>query len=272
MESQGEILRLKQFLLGSLEQADADEIGVQIIANRKLDEKVSFAEEELIEDFLDGALTEEENDLFYLNFLTTPERIELLEETAALKDHAKNYFKKEAVIDTEEKKSVSFLDGLKGFLTLNLRPLAAVLIILVLGGIAWRVFLYDPDGFSQIERDYAALNSKDLGNAPETANFSNKSLTPGTFRDSALTAKLNAAALTDNVLFRLALPPATPKETLFSLELLRDSQIVFKQKDLKTYQNQSGQEVKVILPKSVLTKGIYQFKLNNGISYSLAVE
>lgn len=271
-ENQGEDIKLKQFLLGNMAQTDADEISVGIIADRNLDAKMSFAEEELIEDFLEGSLSDEEKELFYKNFLTTSERIELLEETALLKNYAQDYFKKESVSENQEKKSESFFETLREFLSLNLRPIAAVLIILVLAGIAWRIFLYDGSNLSPVEKDYAALNGKDLSNSLETANLSTKSLGEGTFRDTNQVAKLIAANLTENVLFRLALPAETPKNKLFNLELSKGGQAVFRQTNLRVYQNQSGQEIKVILPRSVLTTGNYKIKLSDGLSYGFVVE
>lgn len=273
MDIRGENAKLKQFLLGNPSEETAEEIGVQIISDRNLDEKMSLAEEELIEDFLDDALTAEEKELFYANFLTTPERIELFEETALLRNYARTHFAKASENLTEEKKSGSFFEGLRLFLSGNLlRPIAAVLIILVIGAVVWRVAFYDASGLTQIEKDYAALNAKDLNNQSEIANLTNKSLAAGTYRDTDSTGALNAANLTEKVLFRLALPSETPKDTPLNLELVKGGQTVFKQTNLRVYQNQNGQELKVILPKTVLSKGAYQIKLSNGVSYGFAVE
>ncbi len=267
-----EDVKIRQFLLGNAAEKDADEIGLRIFTEPDFDEEMLFAEERLIEDFLNDGLTAEENEFFKQNFLTSPARVELFEEISQLRTYAQNHFGNAPESERKEKSSDSWFENLKRFLSLNLRPIAAVLIVLMLAGIGWRVFLYDASGLSLIEKDYAALNAKDLNNAPENANLSDKSLISGTFRDTTETSKLTAANLTDNVLFRLALPSETPKDALFNLELTKNGQTVFKQTDLRVYQNQSGQELKVILPKSVLSKGNYQIKLNNGTSYGFAVE
>jgi hypothetical protein len=269
---QRETTKLRQFLLGNSAETEGEEIGRRIISDRDFDDEMSFAEEELIEDFLENTLTAEEKELFYRNFLTSPARIELLKETTRLRNYARNHFVKVSETAREEKKSGGFFENLKAFLTLNLRPIAAVLIILMLAGVAWRVFVYEAGGLTQIEKEYAALNAKDLSNPSETAHLSSKSLLSGTFRDAGGSVKLNPANLTENVLFSLALPPATPKDALFDLELTKGGQAVFKQNKLRVYQNQSGQELKVILPRSVLSKGSYQIKLNSGANYGFAVE
>jgi hypothetical protein len=273
MEIKGENAKLRRFLLGVETETEAAEIGGRIIADGEFAEKMSLAEEELCEEFLDDALTAEETELFYRNFLTTPGRVELLEETALFRSFAQDHPAAVSESQPEEKKTGSFFDRFKGFPAFSWRPIAAVLIIIVLGAIIWRVVFYEARGLSQIEKDYAALNAKDLTNAPETANLSSKSLIAGTFRDTSEAApELNSANLTEKVLFRLALPPGTSRNAVFDLELIRGGQIVFRQTELRVYQNQSGQELKVILPKSVLSKGAYQIKLNSGALYGFAVE
>lgn len=265
-------IKIRQFLLGSAPEKDAEEIGRRILTDRGFDEEMSFAEENLIEDFLNDGLTAEERKLFRQNFLTSPARVELFKEISQLRAYAQEHFAKASQTAPDEESSDGFFENFKRFLSLNLRPIAAVLMILMLAGVAWRVLLYDAGGLSGIEKEYAALNAKDLNSAPETANFSNKSLIPGTFRDTGEASKLTSANLTEKVLFRLALPSGTPKDALFDLELVKGSQTVFKQTGLRVYQNPSGQELKVILPKSVLAKGNYQIKLNNGAGYGFAVD
>ena len=273
MNKQGENAKLKEFLLGIESESEAEEIGVRIIGDRDYAEKLSFAEAELVEEFLDGELTADEQALFYRNFLTTGARKELLEETAQLRNYARQNLAENPEQSSEQKKTVGFLDGLKGFLSLNLRPVAAVLVVLVIAGIAWRVFFYDADGLTNTEKEYAALNARDLGGgAAETANLSSKNLIAGTFRDTDQSSPLKSANLTENVFFRLALPAETPRDARFDLELVRGGQTVFRQKSLRVYQNPNGQELKVILPKSVLSNGTYQIKLSSGATYGFRIE
>lgn len=269
---EGENVKLKRFLLENLTEKDAEEIGVRIIADARFAEEMSFAEEDLVEDFLDGTLTADETELFHANFLTTPERLELLEQTALLRKYARQNLPPVSENLTEEKKSEGFFEIFKNFFLLNLRPIAAVLIVAVIGAVAWRVAFYDTDDLTQIEKNYAALNAKDLNNSSETANLSSKNLVAGTFRDTDSAAKLNSTTLTDNVFFRLALPSGTSSGTTLNLELVKNGQTIFRQMNLRVYQNPNGEELKVILPKSVLSKGVYQIKLSNNSTYGFAVE
>lgn len=272
MDKQDNNPKLKHFLLGSAGEKDAEEIGVRLIADREMEEQMSLAELNLIEDFLDGALTAEEKELFRANFLTTPARIELLKETAGIRNYARSHPAEDSEYAAEEKKSGGLFENFRRFLSLNLRPVAAVLLILALGAIVWRVVFYDAGGLSATEREYAALNAKDLATAPDIANLTSQSLISGTFRDADTGAKLKAETLTEKVLFRLVLPAGTPPDASLNLELIRGGQTVFRQKNLKVYQNPGGQELKVILPKTVLTDGNYRIKLGNGLTYGFTVE
>src|SRR5215204_6346558 len=110
MNTEGENAKFKQFLLGSESEKDAEEISVQLLADRDFAEKMSFAEEALIEDFLDDALTAEDKELFYKNFLTTPARTELLQENVLLRNYARNDLAATSERAPEEKKSGNLLD------------------------------------------------------------------------------------------------------------------------------------------------------------------
>lgn len=268
---QGENSKIKRFLIGNPGETEAEEIGERIIADPDFCEQVSFVEEELIEEYLGDALTAEEKELFEQNFLTTPERVRLVEEIALIRNYARR-LQPETPQNAGEEKQGGFFDALKGFLLLSLRPAAAVLIVLVIGAIVWRVAFYDAPGLTDTEKQYAALNAKDLNNSAETANLTSKNLVPGIFRDTGETEKLRADNLTDRVFFRLALPPETPQIDSLNLELARGGQTVFRQTDLRVYQNPNGRELKFVLPKSVLTRGAYQIKLSSGINYGFAVE
>ena len=165
------------------------------------------------------------------------------------------------------------LESFRNFLTLNLRPVAAVLVVLVLAGVAWLVFLSAANDLSPLEKDYAVLNAKDLTNAPEAASWTSKSLVPGTFRDTAGdAAKLSATNLSENVLFRLALPAGAAAQNSLDLELVKAGQTVFRQKNLRVYRNPNGHELKVVLPKAVLPAGSYQIKLSSGATYAFGIE
>jgi hypothetical protein len=266
---EGKELKIRQFLLGNATPADDEEISRRILSGDELDERISFAEETLIEDYLDERLTAEETRLFKENFLTSPARKELFEEISQLKDYARNNFAAVSKAAAKQNKTEGFWAGL---FSLNyLRPVAAVVLILVAGILLWRV-LSPGDGLSETEKTYAVLNGKDLSSTAVTGDIQSKSLIYGTFRSADDPAKLKVADLKGDVLFRLALPPGTSASKVFNFELVRGGQTVFRQTGLRVYQNPNGQELKVVVPKSVLPVGSYQISLDDEVSYAFRVE
>jgi hypothetical protein len=163
-----------------------------------------------------------------------------------------------------------------------LRPLTVVLALLIicLGlGIAWKIFFGKTNvELTQLEKEYNEMNHQDLSKFSDFQNLSTVNLSPGTFRDSGNAHKFNQQQLTENVFFRLIIPYEIENETLFNVQILKDQSLVFRQNQVKIYKNQSGQEIRLIVPGSILQKGQYQISLENpqikdsNLVYSLAVE
>ena len=277
-----ETVKFKQYLLGNLTPEETEKIDMQIISDAGLEEKLCWAESELAEDFLEGTLTPEETELFCKNFLISPERESQLKQIALLKNYSKNALNAQTSDEETDKPADNFFGLWKKFFTINLRPATAVLAVLIICfafGIAWIIFSgVSNNELTQFEKKYESLNRKDLSNLSDFQNFSNVSLFSGTFRDSNSGNKLKQDALTEDVLFRFALPFGVGDETLFNVQILKEQKPVFRQNQVRVYKNQSGQEIRLIVPKSILHKGQYQISLENpsikgsSVIYGLTVE
>ncbi len=81
--------QIRKFLLGSSSEIENEEIGVRLISDEKFGDRFDQAESELVEDHLDGLLSNEEEHLFRGYFLVTPERRRLLAELRLL--HAASF-------------------------------------------------------------------------------------------------------------------------------------------------------------------------------------
>ena len=146
------------------------------------------------------------------------------------------------------------------------KKLTVVILVLVLGGLIW-VYLknsgYQP---TQLEQEYARLNQKDLSNLSDYNNYTNLGLISVTLRDASVSPKLNISSATEKVFFRLPLPITVADKNLLNAEVLSTQKTIFMQPKIQIYKNQNGQEVRLILPKSILNKGQYQIKLVNSTS------
>ena len=265
--------QLKNYLLGNLdEQSDAD-IGLQIITDDGLEDRLLIAENDLIEDFLDKNLSPAEEKLFYENFLICEDREKQVEEINFFRQVSKKHLRTEMTV----KKTVEPANGFWEKIKFNWRfaaPVFAVLIIAVVGF----YFLYSANQISPLEKEYAELNRKDFGNTNEFSEFSNVSLISGNFRDSGAGNKLKTENLSDKIFFRLAMPYDLPENQSLDAELLKDQKRIFRQTEIRVYRNLNGQEVRLLLPKEIFSKGRYQIKIENQqaqdspIIYDFAVE
>ncbi len=84
--------------------------------------------------------------------------------------------------------------------------------------------------------------------------------------------------LTVNVLFRLALPFEVNSDTVFSVGIVKDQKNILTLNQNYSHKNQSGQELRLLLPAASLTKGEYQIKIKNqaaqdaNFTYSFSVQ
>jgi hypothetical protein len=75
---------IRPYLLGTLEQEEQDEVEARIVTDSEYFEELMVAEDELIDDYINGALSEQERDGFEHYFLATPERQQKLSFAKAL--------------------------------------------------------------------------------------------------------------------------------------------------------------------------------------------
>lgn len=272
-----ETIKLKKYLIGGLSDDETEIIDLQMIADEISAEDINFAENDLMEDYLEDLLSAEEIKLFNEHFLISEKREKQLQEISLLKKYTKKVHVEDC-FDIAEKSSDSFFSRLKNLFSTFPRPAIAAFALLILTfgiGIAYTVF-YPPANseLARLEQKYEEINRKDLNNLVELKDVSSKSLFPSTLRNAAPETPLKSDSLTENVLFRLALPFETTNETPFDVQVVQNEKVVFTQKKMRNY----GQEIRLILPKSILQKGQVKIRLENpqikssDITYNFTVE
>jgi hypothetical protein len=93
---------LRRFLLGSMEDAEADAIRVRLLGEDELSDRMDLLEEELMEEFVDGDLSEEERARFIAYFLRTRERKARLQVIRGLQDIAHAQAGRQPIAGAEE--------------------------------------------------------------------------------------------------------------------------------------------------------------------------
>ena len=178
---------------------------------------------------------------------------------SVLKHYARGRDAQKKQVRSPEASRVNLADLLRTYF----RPLTigAAIVVLLVAGLVWSRYLGGSN--SDLEQQYAVLNRRDLSDTSQLTGYSGVNLSTGTFRDANSIRKQNEESLTDTVLFRLVAPLKGADGEAFKAKLSRGTVLVFTVEAAKAYQNPHGEEIRLLLPKSVLQKGQYQIRLEN---------
>ena len=167
--------RLRSYLLGELAQEEMRELEERLLREEEFASQVLLIEDELIEEYSLGELTDKERQQFKQYFLTTPRRRRKLMMVEGLKERA---FVRDglAILEgpTEQTTSATKVREVREecWWTRLFQPrwkiaaFASLLLIAALG--VWRAFIYQ----SQVERGLIALNTAYQQQRPLEARLS----------------------------------------------------------------------------------------------------
>ena len=276
--------QLKNYFLGTLPQTGVEEIELRVISDESFTETVQMAEDDLLEDYLEAKLTVSENELFEKNYLITAERRDNLRIFAMIKrSAAKMTGEAEGANLHDDDEADFFRKILNYFRLMPLRPALGFAMLIVVGCVVGVWFYQNQTGgeFASLEKKYEQINQQnfsDLGNFKQSSTLI---LVSGNLRGAANSGgsgKVSADNLTENTLFRLVLPLEIKSVSDYSIKLLKDRKVIFGLNQIRSYDNQFGQEIRLILPAEVLSKGQYVIELQERqtnaapLSYLFVVE
>lgn len=161
---------IRKYLLGNLtDEVRMREMEEKILFEDAFDEELSIGEDELVDEYLDGNLSENEHTQFLQYFLITPERREKLRFIRNLRSLAA----KEKIPPVDERivEKKAFFDWRSLFQPAWIRAAALFLIVGGLGFGIWRIVFYESDidkGMAQLRRSYRGSRPIE---SRTTANF-----------------------------------------------------------------------------------------------------
>lgn len=243
--------KIRRYLLGSLIENEVEEIELRLISDPSFEEELYLAENNLMEDYLENSLSPPEVKLFQENFLSCKERQSELENLALLRNYAQKKRLQEFSDEKIKGSSGFFFRKLSDFFARNLHPIAAVLAVAMLLGMIGFYF------FNSGKNEIARLNQVDLSNVAEYQNLTNLNLNSISLRDAVGSNKLSANNLTDPVLLRLDLPV---EGNAFDVSVKQGEREIARLDRISPYRNQSGRELRLLLPASLLMKGEYRIE------------
>ncbi len=259
--------QLKNYLLGNTPESVIEEIELRVISDEGLTETLRMAEDDLLEDYLEAKLTVSENELFEKNYLTTAERRDNLRIFAMMKHNAAELIGETEKSSLPSGDAAGFFRKFIDYLRLLSRPVLACAMLIVIGGVIgiWIYRNQTGSDYAALERKYERINQQ---NTSDSGNFKQSSaliLISGNLRGAVNSGsgKVSADKLTENQLFRLVLPPGFKGVSDYSVKLLKDRKVIFTQNQIRSYDNQFGQEIRMLLPAEVLSKGQYVIELED---------
>lgn len=206
-------IELRKYLLGLLNsEAEREAIELQLLEESSLLEELEAAEDDLIEDYLDGGLSPGESEAFEDNFILTKERRAKIRFTRI----AERQFHNIRSTDTNPIEPLrGLLEPLFAWFQANrIRPLAAAgFLIVVTLGVVYFAFRFDDS-----ETALAALNRAFEKERPLDARISGFEYAPKTVQRGAATPNVDVTAR--NLAERIILDDAARSETARNLHTL----------------------------------------------------
>ena len=133
--------QMRQFFLGQLDEHQRQQVEEIFVCDAETRERILIAEEDLIEDYLDGNLSPEDQQRFRTHYLTSPQQQQKLRVTRSLRqagvDEAARATNVVTPVSSSPSKWRTFLDSLGLRNRLVAIPVVAALSAIVIAGSIW---------------------------------------------------------------------------------------------------------------------------------------
>ena len=263
---------LRRYFLGQLSEADADHVDLRIIEDPDFESEMLAAEQELIEDYRDGELSDEERRLFEENYLITPERRKNLVAYSVLSEVSADRGRKSAASSPGTISTGSFFDRLQNLIPIPVFA-AAVAVVVLVGGY---LLVVRNSSSSAVQTEFAALNRGDLSQLNELADLPVVTVFPGSTRGGPA-AKVTSKG-GGRMLVRVALPPEFADASSLNAKVSTGRTEILSLDGVRVYSSEKGRELRLLLPSAVLPAGSCDISVSRPerpdapISYTFTVE
>jgi hypothetical protein len=231
---------IRRYLLGDISEAEREDLAMSI-SDHDFDRDIEAAENELIEEYLEGTLSKEHKELFESHYLSSGEHRDLVHELALLKRYSSGPAQ---VYLTGEMPVIN--EGLSQY-----RPLAAAAVVVVLGFLgllSWMMFSVEQ--LPPLEQKYVELNSGNLG---DLSQYPSMVLVRESEIQPAHEPKFATNGPGTSFLFRL--PVNAADENGYDAAVSINGGEAFKIRGLHSYKSDGTSEVRLLLPREIIATG-----------------
>jgi hypothetical protein len=275
-EATKELLLIRKYLLGSLEEEERERIEERVLTDAEFRDRVVDVEEDLIEEYAEGALDETERQRFQAMFSSGAQRQLDLRIVEELKRHAAGgwWFRllqavQDRVVPENSRWAVSPGNFRKPAIAFALVIIVAIAFVIALR--LWRTVQTPPSVTQEqqtrrelVERELARLNSP--SQPPQTALAA--TLSPGLSRGNKRPPPIEFPTVTltrgtESAKFVLRLGPSAQQYKNFEAALTPIGTLEFYKVDLQPVQFDQGVQALVLtLPIHALDDGDYRVQLS----------
>ena len=249
---------LREFLLGRVNDDARERIENLFLTDPVLRDRVLSVEQDLIEEYLEDTLTEEDREIFISLYARTEEQRRQLRITESIK----NWAVREAQAPQTPEATISVWDRLRTRLKLKrvyVVPIAAVIVIAIVLAIVWRNSEVERREHLAVEKELAQLNSP-ASLREVLPQMTSLHLRPGTPRSVELATEIKLRA--DIRVFELRLPWIRPERySTYRVKIRRiNDKAPFTIPNLPP--ENDGNVIRLRLPAHMLNRGQYQIHLS----------
>ncbi len=193
--------RLRRYLLGELSDEDQQQIEERLLVDNDYVEQMLIAEEDLIDDYLNGALPPSQRETYQKRFPATREGQQKIQAARALKNHLNKF-------QTPEPAFMSrFLSAIGGLFSPPVLKFATALLVVGVGVLNWTLFFRQTD----LKKGMVALTEAYKEQRPIEARITGLPYAPfpGAGSSHAQTNKVKLSAV-DSAFHKLSEKSPTP--------------------------------------------------------------
>lgn len=274
-QSDEEVL-MRNYLLGVIDEAEQEKVEERLLCDDDFAERLSTAQDNLIDDYVFGALSESERESFAKNFIITNERHKKMLLAQSIEFYVDEHYGRQALLQPDDsppppswwRNSLQLLQSYKMWLVVP--ALVILLFFLTPKIVRWLKPDQAAPGRVQrenIERQIAELNKRPADQQPQGQSAYELALQPTMLREEGGIKRVTLTGDIKLLTLKLALPQAQ-QEKYDALTLTGEGEELFAIAGL-TPQAEAGVAVVVLkIPTEFLTRGDYEIQLRGGASDS----
>lgn len=268
-EASNDEVRIRRFLLEDLDEEERERVEELFLTDSDTRDSLLLAEDELIEEYLEGSLQGVDREKFREVFVTTPQlrrKVRIARSLSSLTKADDSPLLTVAASRMQDRATPVFSKPFKFLRRRSLlvyAPAAAAILVVFTIGVFWYAdYRREQTRRLTVERELAKLN--DPSRRPELPadQILGVVLSPVSVRSSGSSITLSA---TDAIL-ELSLLPEIAKAETYTLFIQRaGSDEEFAVPNLRLENLPAGKAIRLRIPTRLLTRGLYRLRLN-GVS------